>query len=60
MNRTTLDNKGRSVNKNNNQQTFSDQNLFDDLSQAANYFSSKSALDGYAEMPYRNQGHKMN
>ena len=33
-----LDNKGRTINKENNeQQKFSDQNLFDDLSQAANY-----------------------
>ena len=38
LGKTQLDNKGRSINKDNNeQQKFSDQNLFDELSQAANY-----------------------
>lgn len=56
-----LDNKGQTINKDNNElQKFSDQNLFDDLSQAANYQSSKSALDGYSGMGQRNQGHMMN
>ena len=51
LGKTQLDNKGRSINKDNNEhQKFSDQNLFDELSQAANYQSSKSALDGYSGM----------
>ena len=59
LSNNVLDNKGRAVNKQQNQEQTSG-NLYDELSRVAEYQSSRSVLDGYSAKAHRNQQTNLN